>query len=99
LGFGIVSFLPGSLAADLENMISLIFLISSLQSIRDSAAREIIGDPRLERDTRARLAEGSPKRTTIDVRDPHLSLKRNHVVPSKPSQPTTTTVASKFEMA
>lgn len=81
------------LAADLENLIFLIFLISSLQSIRDSAPRGIIGDPRLVPDTMARRAEGSPEGAIHDVRDPHLSLKAK---PCGPIPTTTTTVASQL---
>lgn len=65
--------LPSCLVADLENLIFQIFVISSLQSIRDSAPRGIIEDLRLIPDTRAGVAEGIPEGTNSDVRDPHLA--------------------------
>ncbi|KAI7786596.1 coatomer subunit delta [Diaporthe eres] len=68
----VLSTLPFCLVADLENLIFPIFVIFSLQSIRDSALRGIIEDLCLIPDTRAGLAEGIPEGTNNDVRDPHL---------------------------
>lgn len=77
----------------------MIFLISSLQQIRNWAAGGSIGDPHLVGDTRARLAEGSPRGTINDVRDPHSFPQAKPCGSIQAIPTTTTTVASDFEMA